>query len=1753
MIKIKRLTQLLGSVALGLCFFYATALASDTGRFMFRSPGKSVAGMAIGRADVSKGGNSMSPDGGIRSMNTLHKVTAAGSMPETKAHNNDLPALKGLMIYSSAWGFGNSTGVYAIDASDGSASLIHAMPEVSGGGTIAGTCADGYFYGSYCEDFYGNINTLVNYRMDLATGKVDSYIYDNPTYDDVSTNMTYDASLQKIYSINYDGSTDYYALTVFDPVGNSYTPVGELAEHYYAICSDSHGHIYAINDLGTVVELDPGTAAVVKEVAQTNIEPRYSQSCTWSPKDNLIYWAACNDIVAALVTIDPVTGNVETATYFPNDEEFVGLSCSDPVESPLAPSAPVDLYVSYLVAGELSAIINCEAPTVTVEGERLTGDLTLHIYVDSEELSVKTVKPGDKIRQETVLGEGAHRIEVMCSNDAGNGIRAITTTFAGVDFPADVADLTASAVDHNTVRLEWSAPPAGGHGGWFDQSLLAYNVLRNDNIIAEGVVSTVYTDVVGDTFATNTYALQVCYDSSVCGGSNQVRVNTGDHLALPYYNDFENEGDFDLLEVLDINEDGNTWFLDTEYNTASYNFSRTMGGDDILVMPMIKGESGHVYRMEFFTRSASQSYPDKLEVVCGSEPTSSGLGNILMDGRVIKNEGENLYVEFAPSCDGPLYFGFHCVSEKDMSRLFVDDIAISDCGKLSDPAPVTNLEIVPDADGALSVSISFTAPETTLGGTELKSLDGVEIYRNGKLIHTILNPAPGANLEYTDDEADFGFNTYSVGAVAGGSGINRVESKVFVGIYRMPFHVDPTSEEYSLFSIPGGERDGTWYHDSGENALKVTTYGSVQKDTYIFTPAIELTDANLVEVTFDYRAGLASCTEELEVTFGTSADASTHKVVDRFEFNNTAYASRRISFPVSSAGRYYIGFHAVSQPNQMMVLVRNIGLDRGSLMSAPAAVTGMEVRGGDRGALTADVSFTLPLRSLEGDNLSGTLGARLYRADGTLAAVAEDLAPGSKAMLTDEEASHGINTYTVTATNGDGEGGRAEASGWIGVDVPMHIPYLDALPTSDNLRAELSWDAPVKGLHGGYVDPHALKYNVYQLQDNSLYLINTTEGNEITVMPQGGNVQDFYTFYVTAVSDAGESQAVSTGLVVGPPYELPMIETASNKIVTALPWISGPLEGEVNWGVADFINSIDVMAEDGGMFVCSAALPERRPGIARMQLPKLVFDGLNAPTLTFHMYHYPVNGASLKVSVTTDELEYEEVFSANVNSIVSGWKEYSVNLAEYKDAPWVAIVFDGELVNGAAYVIVDDIEVANRSVYDLYINRVTGRISPEAGMTHNYSVEVRNNGKEAVDFDVEMRVNGVRESVAAYDQKLSAGKSTTLVLPLSVLPEHINNQLDVEIEVLPREWQDEIPSNNISRFSLTAIQPDKPVVTDLAAMDSDNGVKLSWSAPSLVPEPVTDSFTEYESFAYDNFGDYKTVDNDGLIPCGIAGVEFPNMGTPMAFQIWEPRAAGVDVDAEIWQPRSGNKCLVAWTALSSYVEPFNDDWLISPLLYVSDAPQELSFYVRRPVGTYGAESFEVLYSTTGDDPDDFTLLKSETVANGIWNECRYDLPAGTRHFAIRYVSRNRFALLFDDLTYTRATERGEMRIEGFNVYRNGNKIGDVPASSTGFTDTDGNNSSYYNVTTVYNTGESFMSNTARLSSGILDVIGEGNPVNVKGHEGYIYVNAPAHTLITVTSADGTVFYSGYTTGRIELHSGVYLVTAGGTTAKVAVR
>lgn len=1735
----------------------ACGASSAASRFTQRSPGH-LSVLPGQRADMPR--PTVQEAGGIMQLKQARKaVTAPGAMPAPAKAGEAVPSLEGLVIYSTAWNGSNATGFYRINASTGATELICTTPALGGDGTVAGVVLDNVFYATRIKDFYGQVSSLTYYTVDLATGRTTSTEAENPTYDGASANMTYDASTSTVYSINYDGSPNYYSLCRFNHKDFTFEKVGDLQNHYYAICSDSNGHLYGIGDSGEVVEIDPATAIETRVVAQTGIEPAYQQSCAWSPRDSKIYWAACNANTAALVTVDPASGEVATATRFAGEEEVVALTCTDPAQNPGAPAAATELEVTYSEPGGTVAHISCKAPVVTVGGSALTRAMELTLYIDGEAVNELEVMPGEAYNFVQPLTEGVHEVRAVCANSFGQGTPARTMTFAGTDTPMAVGDLRAEATSATEIRVTWSAPATGENGGWFDPSKLSYNLLRNGQSIARGLTATDYSDVTDGYFVTNTYTVEVCYAGAPVSQSNSAFASAGTHLRLPYSNSFEAEQDFSLLAVIDCNGDGNTWFYDGEYNTASYNYSRTSGGNDLLVMPMIQAEAGHRYSITFFARSASASYPDKFEVLCGRSADKAGLSEVLISAKVASNAGEVLTATFDCTEAGPLYFAFHCVSDPDMSRLFIDDIQIADDGAVDAPAAVSGLVAVADPSGDLKATISFKAPETTLAGDPLAAIGRIELRRDGELIHTFNSPAPGEQLSYTDAAPAPGFNTYTAETFDPlGRGGNSSSARVFAGMYTLPFAVAPTELEYSLFTIPGGETDTSWYFDPSEQAIKVITYYNKASNAYIYTPAVSLPGDNLINLSFDCRGGLPQCTEIIEVTVGRTPNPSTHRVIGRVEIARAEYATESFTFtPPAGAGRYYIGFHCVSEPGQMMALVRNIRLERGASMEAPDYPASVEVKGDAQGALTAEVSFTLPRTTLSGNALAGSLGARIYRADGTMAAELEGLEPGQRVTLSDTGASNGFNTYSAVAFNASGEGGRSDGTGWIGVDVPSHIDRLDITPSADNLSAELEWTPPTSTLHGGYMNPRDLTYKIYQLVNNSLYLLQTTKYCQATVIPEGSNVQDFFMFYVTASTDAGESQAVNNGAVIGPPYELPVMETASNKVVTCLPWISGALEGDVNWGVADYIGSLDLAAADGGMFVCSAALPERRPGVARMQLPKVTFNGLNAPTLSFSMYHYAGSGATLHVQVTSDEVEYTTVFTASTSGKAEGWQRYSVNLADWADKPWVAIVFDGELANGASYVIVDDIEVANRSERDLMVNRVSGRTSVEAGARHTFNVEVRNAGSMALDFDLEMRVDGQLQASASSEKALAGGASVIMPLELDALPEHIGRPLEVQIEVVPRDAADEIPANNRASFNLNVHQPALPVVTDLAAVQSEEGVTLTWSTPSLTPDAIVDDFCGYESFAYENIGEFTTVDRDGLIPCGISGVEFPNMGTPMAFQVWEPKAEGVDVDAEIWQPRSGNKCLIAWTALSSYVEPFNDDWLISPALYaVADDAQTISFYTRRPVGTYGVETYEIWYSMDDStDPDDFTLLRQERVDNGEWNFRSYELPAGARRFAIRYTSRNKFALLFDDLTYIPASDNGELVVEGFSVLRNGVEIGTTSASEHSFTDnTAVPAGARYNVAVAYNKGKSTLSNTATLTSGIDAPAAAG--ISISGHEGYILVEAPQGTAVTVVAADGRTVYTGTATSapdRIMAAPGVYAVTAGRTTAKVVVR
>ena len=88
----------------------------------------------------------------------------------------------------------------------------------------------------------------------------------------------------------------------------------------------------------------------------------------------------------------------------------------------------------------------------------------------------------------------------------------------------------------------------------------------------------------------------------------------------------------------------------------------------------------------------------------------------------------------------------------------------------------------------------------------------------------------------------------------------------------------------------------------------------------------------------------------------------------------------------------------------------------------------------------------------------------------------------------------------------------------------------------------------------------------------------------------------------------------------------------------------------------------------------------------------------------------------------------------------------------------------------------------------------------------------------------------------------------------------IGKETPIKAEVIAKE-SDEIPENNILEAIIIASQSELPVITDLVGEKTEKAHKLSWTKPTLTPEPMVDDFEGYESFIYENIGDYTLVKN----------------------------------------------------------------------------------------------------------------------------------------------------------------------------------------------------------------------------------------------------------------------------------------------------
>ena len=162
------------------------------------------------------------------------------------------------------------------------------------------------------------------------------------------------------------------------------------------------------------------------------------------------------------------------------------------------------------------------------------------------------------------------------------------------------------------------------------------------------------------------------------------------------------------------------------------------------------------------------------------------------------------------------------------------------------------------------------------------------------------------------------------------------------------------------------------------------------------------------------------------------------------------------------------------------------------------------------------------------------------------------------------------------------------------------------------------------------------------------------------------------------------------------------------------------------------------------------------------------------------------------------------------------------------------------------------------------------------------------------------------------------------------------------------------------------------------------------------------------------FGDWTLYDGNGMKVYGLTDIEYGNKYEPSAWMVFN-HAKTNPVHGN-GKSHSGKQCMMSIVPIENHVPATTDHWIISPEL--SGEAQTITFYTSQLTTQYGNEKYQVLASSTNNEPTSFFIVGSTREITGEdWQEVSVSLPAGTKFFAIRHISYDIFAMLVDDITY----------------------------------------------------------------------------------------------------------------------------------------
>lgn len=541
--------------------------------------------------------------------------------------------------------------------------------------------------GDYGDEYRVYVyDTTDNYTLVTAIGSAYSIAKEGQV-------LAYNPVNKKIYSVFAESSyygTEYY-LGEVNMSNRTMTKIGSSLYFGYgstsivAMAFNNEGELYAIASNSYLYKIDT-TNANLTNIGSTGIYPQYEQSMTFNPNGSTIYWAACNDNISALYTVNPANGSASKVKDFTGGEEFVSLWAGDVEAAPEAPGAPSDLSAEF-TNGSLSGTITFTAPTLTHGGGQLTGEINYTVTSDDKTIATGTTAPG--VRTEvpaTVTEAGTYEFKVTLANTHGVGDNArMAPLYIGPDAPRYVENLTlVRGEQEGEFIVIWNAPTAGAHGGYVDPTTVKYRVRRlpEFEVISEDAVSPFH-----DTFTSTqpvkcSYEVMPYVDENISGLPLTTQsIMTGTPFEAPYEEDFGTATAANLWTVVDSNNDGHSWEYQWDFGYFRI-YDNNNPKDDWLISPYIHLEADSKYRLTFKVRTIAT---EQLEVKMGLGLTPDDMVFTLHELETIPDTDfnwETREVVFDSPADDRFHIGFHAAtpSPDDALAAYIDDVKVEKIG-----------------------------------------------------------------------------------------------------------------------------------------------------------------------------------------------------------------------------------------------------------------------------------------------------------------------------------------------------------------------------------------------------------------------------------------------------------------------------------------------------------------------------------------------------------------------------------------------------------------------------------------------------------------------------------------------------------------------------------------------------------------------------------------------------------------------------------------------------------------------------------------------------------------------------------------------------------------------------------------------------------------------------------------------------------------------------------------------------------------